>query len=99
MQNVTINTASNTVDQLGILLAQIADLTKQADKIKDAMKDIGTSGGQTVFEGTIFKSTLVSTNRDVVNYKALLEEYGITEEAVKRHTKVTAVYSIRTTAR
>lgn len=99
MTDVTINTEINSVDQLGLLLAQIADLTKQADRIKDEMKDIGTAGGQTVFEGTFFKSTLVSTNRDVVNYKSLLAEYGIGEDAVKRHTKPTAVFSIRTTSR
>ena len=35
----------NTVDELGMLQAQIADLTAKADAIKDAMKDIATRPG------------------------------------------------------
>ena len=35
-----ITTTPSSADELGTLLAQIATLTKQADKIKDAMKDV-----------------------------------------------------------
>ena len=45
------------VDQLGLLLAQIADLTKQADSIKDAIKDQATAGGAKVVEGNLYKAT------------------------------------------
>jgi hypothetical protein len=56
--------AFNSVDTLGQLLAQIADLTKQADAIKDQIKD----GGKTV-EGVPFKATYVEANRKSVDTK------------------------------
>ena len=50
--------ALNTIDTLGALLAQIADLTKQADAIKDAIKDAANAGGPKVVEGALFKATI-----------------------------------------
>lgn len=47
------------VDALGALLAQIADLQKQADSIKDAMKDEASAGDKRVFEGALFKATYI----------------------------------------
>lgn len=41
------------VDALGALLAQIADLQKQADAIKDAMKDEASAGNKRVFDGAL----------------------------------------------
>ncbi len=87
------------IDTLGMLLAQIAELTKQADAIKDDIKDMATSGGATVYEGAMFKSTFIESNRNVVDYKKLLAELGATAEQVAAHTKVTAVFSVKTTSR
>ena len=42
------------VDELGLLLARIADLTKQADAIKDELKDAATAGDTKAFEGNLF---------------------------------------------
>ena len=87
------------VDTLGMLLAQISELTKQADAIKDSIKDSATNGGATVYEGAMFKSTFIESNRSVVDYKALLAELGATADQIKAHTKVTAVFSVKTTSR
>ena len=87
------------VDELGVLLAQIASLTAQADAIKDHLKDLSSAGGPKVYEGALFKATYIESNRSTVDYKALLAEYKIPADAVARHTKVTAVFSIKTTAR
>ena len=43
IMNNDINFTS--IDTLGSLLAQIADLTKQADAIKDSIKDTASAGG------------------------------------------------------
>lgn len=100
----TITTpAAHDVDALGALLAQIAELTKQADAIKDAIKD-GIKGdasltGDKVFEGELFKATYIETNRSVVDSKALFAELGATPEQIARHTKVTAVFSVKVTSR
>ena len=87
------------VDELGVLLAQIKDLEAQAEVIKDNLKDIASAGGPKVFEGALFKSTYIETNRSTVDWKALAAEYNIPADAVARHTKTTAVFSIKTTSR
>jgi len=95
----TLNIAPNSVDQLGMLLAQIADLTKQADAIKDSMKDVATSSDVKSFEGSLFKSTFIESNRAVVDYKKLLADLNVAAETVEQYTKTTAVFSIKTTSR
>ena len=64
-----INTTPASADELGTLLAQIATLTKQADALKDAMKDLASNGGPTVFEGALFKASYVESNRAVTDWK------------------------------
>jgi hypothetical protein len=87
------------VDVLGNLLAQIAELTKQADAIKDGIKDTASAGGDKVVEGNLFKATYIESNRSVVDNKALLAELGATAEQIARHTKTTAVFSVKVTSR
>jgi len=87
------------VDVLGNLLAQIAELTKQADAIKDGIKESASAGGDKVIEGNLFKATYIESNRSVVDNKALLAELGATAEQIARHTKTTAVFSVKVTSR
>lgn len=95
----TITTTPSSADELGTLLAQIATLTKQADAIKDSMKDIASKGGATVFEGALFKASYVEANRSVTDWKALAEDMGIPADKIAEYTSTTAVFSIRTSAR
>lgn len=89
------------VDTLGFLLAQIADLTAKADAIKDAMKDEATkaNGTNTVFEGNLFKATFIESNRKVTDWKAVAKVCNIPDEVIIDNTKITAVFSIKTTSR
>jgi hypothetical protein len=96
---MTTATTTNSVDTLGSLLAQIALLTKQADAIKDVIKDSASMGGDKVVEGDLFKATYSESNRSVVDNKALLAELGATPEQIARHTKTTAVYSVKVTSK
>ena len=90
----------NTIDTLGTLLAQIADLTKQADAIKDELKDSATApNGSKVFEGDMFKATVIESNRATVNYKKLLADLGVTEDTVAKYTSTSAVFSVKVTSR
>jgi hypothetical protein len=95
--NAIINKSS--VDNLGELLAQIAELTKQADAIKDAIKDSASAGGDKVVEGDLFKATYVESNRSVVDYKTLCADLGITAEQVAAYSKTTAVFSVKVTSK
>lgn len=90
-----INT--NSIDNLGQLLAQIADLTKQADAIKDSLKDEASLSGQKAFEGDLFKATYVETNRSTVDWKAIAKVLNIPADLIAEHTKTAAVFSIKVT--
>ena len=95
-----MNTAQNAADQLGMLLAQIAELTKQADAIKDQMKDAASAGGPTVFEGSLFKCTYTACDRKSIDYTAILADNGLSHLAKNPdYIKTTAVFSIKTTSR
>ena len=87
----------NSVDTLGALLAQIADLEKQATAIKDAIKNSASAGGAKVVEGALFKATYIETNRSVFDKDAFIKEHGA--EAYAKFTKTTAVFSVKVTSR
>ena len=96
----TTDIITTDIDRLGTLLAQISDLTTQADLIKDSLKDMATApNGSKVFEGNLFKATVVEANRSTVDYKSLLSDLGISSDVVAKYTKTTAVFSVKTTSR
>lgn len=87
------------VDTLGMLLAQIAELTAKAEAIKDNLKDAATAGGAKVVEGNLFKATVVETNRKVTDWKAIAKVCNIPEDVIIANTSITAVFSVKTTSR
>ena len=89
----------NQVDVLGNLLAQIADLQKQAEVIKDSIKDAASAGGDKIVEGALFKATYIESNRSVVDYKKMLKDLGISAEKIAEYTSTTAVFSVKVTSR
>jgi len=90
----------NTIDTLGALLAQIADLEKQASAIKDDLKDSATApGGSKVFEGDLFKATVVESNRSTIDWKQLSADLGIDAETLAKYTKTAAVFAVKVTSR
>lgn len=97
MNNDIITT---NIDRLGLLLAEIDRLTKEADSIKDDLKDAATApGGSKEFVGNLFKATVIEADRKTVDYKKLLADLGVAQEVVAKYTKTTAVFSVKTTAR
>lgn len=86
-----------SVDTLGSLLAQIKDLTDQAESIKDAIKDSASKGGAKVIEGALFKATYIESNRSVFDKDAFIKAFGA--EAYAKFTKTTAVFSVKVTSR
>jgi hypothetical protein len=97
MTTATITTGN--IDTLGQLLAQIAELTKQADAIKDGLKDEASLSGQKAFEGDLFKATYIETNRSTVDWKAISKALNIPAELIAEHTKTAAVFSIKVTSK
>jgi hypothetical protein len=81
------------VDTLGTLLAQIADLTKQADAIKDSIKESASAGGAKVVEGAVFKATYIESNRTSIDWLNMVAakvgvEIGEKEKAEESWKKV-----------
>lgn len=87
------------IDELGMLLAQIATLTKRADEIKDSIKDTATAGGPSAYDGTMFRATVVEANRRTTDWKAIQKALNIPEDVIIEHTSVAAVFSVKVTAR
>jgi hypothetical protein len=86
------------IDTLGALNAKIAELTKQADAIKDELKDAASLSGQKSFEGASYKATYSESNRSTVDWKAIAAELSIPADLIAKHTKTSAVYTIKTVA-
>ena len=97
--NTTTTNAPSNIDRLGQLLAQIADLTKEADAIKDGLKDEASLSGQKSFEGDLFKAAYIETNRSTVDWKAVAKAMNIPAELIAEHTKTAAVFSIKVTSK
>lgn len=89
----------SSVDTLGELLARIAELTAQADAIKDSIKDKASLGGDKVVEGVLFKATYIESNRKSTDWKAIAKICNIPEDVIIDNTSITAVYSVKVTSR
>lgn len=81
-----------SVDRLGMLLAQIADLTLEADAIKTAIKLSGAS-----LEGSFFRATLVDMDRKVFDKEFFIADQG--PAIYDAYTKNTSCISVRVTSR
>ena len=86
-----------SVDELGSLLAQIADLQKKADAIKNAIKDSASAGGAKSIEGSLFRATYSETDRSVFDKEAFVKTFGA--ETYAKFTKTTAVFSVKVYSR
>jgi hypothetical protein len=97
----------SSVDTLGSLLAQIADLTAQADAIKDNIKDLGSknllptklSGKKQVqyLEGAMFSATYSECNKNLFDKEKFVAEFG--EAKYLEYTKVSCSFSVKVTSR
>ena len=81
-----------SVDRLGLLLAQIADLTAEADGIKDAIKTAGAN-----LEGSFFKATIVDCDRKIFDKEFFVKQNGA--DVYDAYTKNTVSVSVRVTSR
>jgi len=90
---------TNQVDELGMLLAQIKDLTAKADGIKDGIKDSASLGGAKVVEGAIFKATYSEANVATVDYKKMMADLGISVAKIAEYTTSNARFTVKVTSR
>ena len=82
------------VDQLGMLLSQIADLEKQTEAIKNELKQ-----NEGHIEGNLFKACVTLSQRATVDNKAVFAEANVPAELIAKYTKTTAVITLKVTAK
>ena len=82
------------VDQLGMLLAQIADLEAQAEVIKNELKQ-----QEGHIEGNLYKACVTLSQRKTVDNKAIFAEANVPADLIEKHTKTSAVITLKVTSR
>jgi hypothetical protein len=87
------------IDRLGELLAQIAKLTKEADAIKDEIKERGADGhleldskGVAFAEGLLFRATYIEQNSTLFDKAKCVAANGEAESA--KWTKQSASFKV-----
>lgn len=83
------------VDRLGLLQAQIAELEEQAEAIKNELKNAGEGH----VSGNLYKACVSLSERKTVDNKAVFAECNIPAEVIAKHTKTTAVITLKVTAK
>ena len=82
------------IDQLGMLLAQIADLEAQAEIIKNELKQ-----QEGHIEGNLYKACVTLSQRKTVDNKAVFAEANVPADLIEKHTKTSAVITLKVTSR
>ena len=94
MNTTQIQTSlSAGVDELGFLLAQIAELEEKADLIKSALK----ASGETSIDGDLYHASISTSTRQSLDRKSV-EKY-LTPEILDLCLKSTAVCTLKVGAR
>jgi hypothetical protein len=93
--NTVVDVKLTQVDQLGLLLAQIADLEEQAEAIKNEIKNAGE--GHT--EGNLYKACVSLSQRTTVDNKAVFAAANVPAELIAKYSKTTAVITLKVTSR
>ena len=90
----TLDIQLTQVDQLGLLMAQIAELESKAEVIKNALKQ-----QEGKVEGNLFKACVTLSQRATVDNKAVYAEANVPAELIAKYTKTTAVITLKVTAK
>jgi len=84
---------NNTVDQLGTLLAQKADLDARVSALKAELVE----SGESVVEGLLFRATVSKSVRKTLNMAKVKAK--LSRQFMAANTRETEVNSVRTVAR
>lgn len=93
--NTLLDVKLTKVDELGLLLAQIADLEAQAEIIKNELKN----EGEGAIEGTLYKGFVTLSQRTSVDNKAVFAAANVPAELIAKYSKTTAIITLKVTSR
>lgn len=84
-----------TVDQLGTVQAEIAELKARETELKDELKAEGVG----TYEGDLFDATVYDSERKTTAWKRIAEKLGATKQMITGNTTVSITTSVKVTAR
>jgi len=85
----------NTIDRLGYIRAQIADLQEQAKALEAELKNTGPGS----YEGNLFRATVSDVERKLTDWKAIAAKFEPSRQLIQAHTKLSHSITVRVTAR
>lgn len=88
-----VSTPLSTVDELGLLKAQIADLKAKEEVLKTEL----IAKGAGVYDGALYRASVAETSRSYLD--ADLARKYLTEKQLAKITKVCGTVTVRVTAR
>lgn len=81
------------VDRLGLLMAEIARLEKEANKLKAALKEHGAG----IISGDLYQATVSVSERETLDMDAVRAK--LSAQFIRAHTRTTEVVAVRVAAR
>ena len=83
---MTTTTALKIVDQLGLIEDQIAQLTEQAESLKNQIKLLGKG----TYAGALYVTTVTHTaEKKSTSWSAVAKELNASADLIAKHTKIT----------
>ena len=95
-KNVVLDRSHNlisTIDRLGQIKAQIANLETE----QKALRDVLVEQGPGAYEGELFRVTVSLSERETLDMEAVREK--LSPQFIRAHTNVTEVTTVRVSAR
>lgn len=84
---------STAIDRLGIVRAQMAELKRE----EDALRDVLIEQGPGAYEGDLFRATVSLSERATLDMDAVRAK--LTAQFIRAHTKLTPVTTVRVAGR
>jgi hypothetical protein len=89
----------NSIDQLGAVKAQIAELKELEKQLSAKVKGELFESGERALEGDLFRAVLSIATRDVTDWKKIAIDLGASKQKIVSNTKQVPVNTLRVSAR
>jgi hypothetical protein len=99
MKNETTAITAAQIDELGALLKQIKALTKDADKIKNSIKEFASLSGDRRLAGDVYEALYIESNVSSVDWEAIAKSFNPSAELIAANTSTAARYSVKVEAK
>jgi len=88
-----MNNLTSTIDRLGHIKAQLADLKAE----EQALRDVLVENGPGAYEGELFRATVSASERATLDMAAVRAK--LSRQFIACHTNITEVVTVRIVAR